>query len=512
MRFARNIILCFLVTFPFWGMSQASPRELSPETRALISAQIEHLKNWYPVKNAEKQTAPPLLHIPASKNDLRDLLRSSQTAFPLVKEDLVLDILDVYVSDYYEDCAYLLSVADLQYTLSSEIFQSENIPSELMYLALVKSGMNPEFTSSAGALGTWQFMYSTGRLYKLRIDEYVDERREISRSSQAAAQMLHDLYRLYKDWSMAITAYSCGPGNVNKAIRKAGTSDFESIYPYLPSPERDLYPSFLAIHLLIQHPTDFGVEPAVINYPTDVDTVYVDEDLHLGQVAEVVGLDENLLCQLNPVYPKHIVPGAKEAALPMCLPLGKAADFLELKDSVYAYKDSLFFNLKPEVVEDESEPVKAEPYRPGNGFVAVDYTIKSGDNMGYISEWFDINMSEIRYWNGIHGNSIRAGQKLIVYVPESKQAYYSAVDKLSFQQKQAREGKLVEAKKKVEPAKEELKPGTYVVYTVKSGDNPWKIAKQYPGVSDQDILRWNSIDPKGLRPGQKLKIKKVSGK
>ncbi|MDA3910022.1 MAG: LysM peptidoglycan-binding domain-containing protein [Bacteroidales bacterium] len=510
MRKLFVIAICIFALFASQGNAQSVPRELSPETRALINAQMHNMKAWYPVQNAEKQIAPPFMQLTPSRADMRAMLQT-QSDFPLEKADLVLDILEFYLFDHQDDCAYLLAMSELHKNVSGAAFEAEKLPRNLMHLVLVSSGMNPEYASPAGALGAWQFMYSTGRLYKLRIDEYVDERREITRSSEAAAKMLSDFYRLYKDWPLAITAYACGPVNVNKALKKVSPErSFDAIYPYLQSPQRDMYLSFLAVNVLISNYKAFGIEPVSIPFPIEADTVFVDEDLHLGQLAAVANMDEALLCQLNPVYPKKIVPGTKALKLPLLVPVGKAADFIRLKDSIYTYNDSAFFNIKPIETEKSEVAENAEPYRPGNGFTAVDYTIKSGDNLGFISEWFDANISEIRYWNGIHGNSIRAGQKLVIYVPESKKSYYTSVDKLSFQQKQAREGKLVEQKKSPEPVKEELKPGEYEIYTVKSGDNPWSIAKKFPGVSDQDILRWNSIDPKGLSIGQKLKIKKLS--
>ncbi|MEA1873270.1 MAG: LysM peptidoglycan-binding domain-containing protein [Bacteroidota bacterium] len=509
----RKLVVIAIFTFALFasqGNAQSVPRELSPETRALINAQMQNMKAWYPVQNAEKQIAPPFMQLPPTRLDMREMLQV-ESEFPIEKTDLVIDILSFYLSDHHDDCVYLLAMSEVQEQVSGATFKAQNLPQNLIHLALVSSGMNPDYASPTGALGAWQFKYSTGRLYKLRIDEYVDERRELSRSSEAAAKMLFDFYRLYQDWPLAITAYACGPVNVNKALKEVSPQrSFDAIYPHLKSPQRDMYLSFLAVNVLISNHKTFGIEPVSISFPIVSDTVFVDEDLHLGQLAAVANIDEALLCQLNPVYPKKIVPGTKSMRLPLLVPVGKAVDFIRLKDSIYAYNDSVFFNLKPVETEKSEVVEKAEPYRPGKGFTAVDYTIKSGDNLGFISEWFDTNNREIRYWNGIRGNSIRAGQKLVIYVPELKKSYYSAVDNLSFHQKQAREGKLVEQKKSSEPVTEELKFGEYEIYTVKSGDNPWSIAKQFPGVSDQDILRWNSINPKGLKIGQKLKIKKLS--
>ncbi len=255
----------------------------------------------------------------------------------------------------------------------------------------------------------------------------------------------------------------------------------------------------------MNNPNLFHLTKEDLSLTNAYDTVWIEEKLHLGQVSEVLKLDQALLCHVNPVYFQNIIPGDK--VLPLLLPAGKSQEFTALKDSIFAYKDSSFFNIKPpEVVADIPKP-----NTPDKNFSPVDYTVKSGDNLGYISIWFDVKISEIRIWNNIRGNAIRAGQKLVVYVPKKQESYYVAVDKLTFKQKQAREGKIVKAETtQPKPQKTEtLKTGEYEIYVVKSGDNPWTIAKKYPGVSNQDILRWNDIKPKNLRPGQKLKIKKV---
>ncbi|MFO7791301.1 MAG: LysM peptidoglycan-binding domain-containing protein, partial [Bacteroidales bacterium] len=180
------------------------------------------------------------------------------------------------------------------------------------------------------------------------------------------------------------------------------------------------------------------------------------------------------------------------------------------EDSMYHYRDSFYFS-RPNP-EDNLANGTQKKNIPGDDFVPVNYTIKSGDNIGFLSEWFDTPASSIRYWNNIRGNFIRAGQTIVVYVPKDKKNHYTALESMSFAEKQAREGEIVSKNSQKQTQKEKLKHGTYILYTVKPGDNPWQIAKKHPGISDQDILRWNNINPQDLKPGQKLKIKKNKGK
>jgi membrane-bound lytic murein transglycosylase D len=273
---------------------------ISIETRALLESQIKALKSYYPIRTAEKLSTSPLNHFPLTDNEIVGMIDGLGEKWPVYNMETVIQYVRFFAYTHSDDTRYLLAMAELQQQLSAEAFHEYDIPDELMYLALVKSGMNPKYVSSSGAQGTWQFMYSTARLYHLRIDNYVDERREIHKSSEAAAWMLKDLYNMYHDWPLAITAFSCGPGNVNKALKNADTiPDLSTAYEFLPSPERDLYTMFIAIQVVINNPVRFGLEPASINAELINDTVQIDEKLHLGQVADVMGIDKELLVKGN---------------------------------------------------------------------------------------------------------------------------------------------------------------------------------------------------------------------
>ena len=511
LRISYPFITAILLSISVFA--QQPPGILSPETRQVYEAQMDAFRTQYPVDILMRGSSVDLPPVNLTHSQMRELIENSDLSWEIIDTDKVLAFLDFYAIEHPDETACMISMAIRQHENTGHIFTEKSLPESLVYLPLVRSGMNPHYASPKGAYGNWQFKYSTARLYHLKVDEYMDERLDDHKSTIAAARLLRDLYRLYDNWPLALAAYNCGPGNVNKARKMADKpSDVADVYHYLPAPEADMYHAFVAMTIIMQQPVRFGIEPVRLQETDVSDTVMVSEKLHLGQVADVLDVDLEDLTQRNPCYTKSVIPADADNKLTLLLPEGKAEAYVTMADSIYHYKDSLYFNLKAPGNENKTASDAPAPRVPGGDYTPVNYTIKSGDNIGFLAEWFDTPATDIRYWNGIRGNMIRAGQSIVVYVPNGKLKYYAAVDKLSFAQKQAREGKIVNSPDSSTPTAEELKPGEYVLYTVKSGDNPWQIAKQYPGVSDQDILRWNGIGPRDLKPGQKLKIKKMQSK
>ncbi|MCG8700456.1 MAG: LysM peptidoglycan-binding domain-containing protein, partial [Bacteroidales bacterium] len=299
-------------------------------------------------------------------------------------------------------------------------------------------------------------------------------------------------------------------GNVNKAIRRAGgKSNYWDIYYYLPRETRGHIPAFIAATYIMNYYEEHNIEPRELkDLPLTCDTIQVNEKLHLEQVSKVLQLPMKQLRDLNPQYRYDIIPASKSKTYALRLPTDHALTFIDSSKAIFAYKDSIYF--KNNTI---TKPVKSyrTPSAPGSNYTKLTYKVKANDNLGFISEWYDVRISDIRYWNNIRGNMIRSGQKLAIYKKKSVASKYSDIDKLSFAQKQARIGKQVKSSSKPKaPPAEPLKEGEYVVYTVKRGDTFWDIAKLY-NVTDTQIMRWNSItNAKSLREGQKLKIKKVN--
>jgi len=251
---------------------------------------------------------------------------------------------------------------------------------------------------------------------------------------------------------------------------------------------------------------EHNIVPKQVELPLKTDTVMIHAKLHLKQVAEVLGIPIKHLRDLNPQYRYDIIPGQiKPYALR--LPDNSALNFIDLQDSIYAYKDSVFFNSN--IVQ---KPVSgySAPQLPGKDYVKLTYTVKSGDAVGLIAEWYNIRSSDLRYWNNIRRNLIRSGQKLSIYKHKKVASKYRDINKLTYSEKQARIGKVIPKTNK-EEIYTNNQTGDFIFYTVRSGDTLWEIAQKYNGVSDTDIMRLNNISNAGkIKPGQKLKIKPKS--
>ncbi|MCF8331066.1 MAG: LysM peptidoglycan-binding domain-containing protein [Bacteroidales bacterium] len=502
-----NIILGFIIFIYGTAFSQADSVHMNSSSEDYFKTQMDSMDNMWAIQQLEAQIKQKAEFKNEEAGRVKATLEFLEKDIPLTYSSLMWDFVRFYVSQQHSQTERLLGLSEKLLSEIDSIFISKGIPAELKYLALVQSAMNPHFVSEKGASGPWQFMYSTGSLYELEIDSYIDQRRDYIKSTIAAAEMLKDLNKIYNNWQLAVIAYNCGPSNLNRAIRRAKThKNINEIYKHLPTPERDFYAAFVAMVFITENAEHLELRPAPVKWPVQTDTVIIDQKLHLGQVAAVLGLNIRLLHDLNPVYRRSVIPASYQK-FTLKLPRGKKSAFKEMKDSIYNHRDTFFFQLKPEPELNSGKKYASyKPRSPSENHTSIYYTIKSGDNLGYISEWFDVSIRDLRYWNNIRGNMIRSGQRLLIYVPKDNADYYRQYDTLSFAEKEKREGKKVETPDK-KPAKP-LKEGEYTIYVVKSGDSAWSIAKKYPGISDQDILRWNNIRASDLRRGQKLKIKK----
>lgn len=432
-------------------------------------------------------------------------LQNIPSIIDLSYNKIVRNYIHVYTRQRRENVGSMIGYADYYFPKIEEIFESYGIPTELKYLAIIESALNPRAVSRVGATGMWQFMYGTARMYDLTVNSYIDDRRDPIKSAHAAALFIKDLYSMFNDWTLVIAAYNCGPGNVNKAIRRSGGKrDFWQIYYRLPRETRGYVPAYIAATYTFNYYKEHGIYPIYPEIPIATDTIMISENLHLKQVSEVLNIPLKALQDLNPQYKQDIIPG-KGTFLSLTIPLDYAGKFIELQDSILAYKDSVFFNADHTIKNPQHSYYI--PQAPTNRDKLI-YTVKSGDNLGFISEWYNVKLSDLRYWNNIHGNMIRVGQKLNVYVPQGTASKYADINTLSFDAKQRRIGKTTTTITEVKPIQTE---GDFIYYKVRSGDTLWEIAKQYPGITETDIMKLNNIiSGKSLKAGQMIKIKPKS--
>ena len=323
--------------------------------------------------------------------------------------DIVRKFIDTYTGRLRSQVSFMLSACNFYMPIFEEALDAYNLPLELKYLPIIESALNPSAVSRAGASGLWQFMLSTGKLYGLESNSLVDERRDPIKATWAAARYLKDMYDIYKDWNLVIAAYNCGPGNINKAIRRAnGKTDYWEIYNYLPRETRGYVPAFIAANYVMTYYCKHNICPMETNIPQATDTVLVSRNLHFQQIADICHVPLDEIKSLNPQYKRDIVPGdSKPRALR--LPTEAISTFLDNQDTIYAHRsDELFKNRR--IVASVNRQSKAS----NNGDLTY-YRIRQGDTLGGIARKFDVSVRQLRRWNNLHNNRIRAGRRLKIY-------------------------------------------------------------------------------------------------
>lgn len=387
---------------------------------------------WMPTDSAWRSPGPEF-----SDSIYIQRLSNIESVIDLSYNEQVKSYIYVYTQKKREKLAVLLGMADYYFPIFEQIFLQYDLPVELKYLAVIESALNPSATSRMGAAGLWQFMYQTGKNYKLEINTDVDQRRDPIQSTYAAAAYLKDLYAMFGDWTLAIAAYNCGPGNVKKAIaRTSGKTGFWDIYYKLPKETRGYVPAFIGATYAMNYYREHGIRPMKLDMSLAVDTVHINKEIHFKQISEVLQIPVELLAVLNPQYKRDLIP-AKTKDYSLVLPVEYIIPFINSEDSIFNYKRNEFFdpskrNQKPSEVASSSSSGSQPP-----GTVKLYYKVKSGDNVTYIADWYDISVSQLKSWNNIgRNNFIKAGQRLVIYVPESKKTKYQSVNSMSFGDKQ----------------------------------------------------------------------------
>lgn len=335
-------------------------------------------------------------------------LQHLRTVVPMTFNSEVRSHIRFYLRVMERRLSLTLMQQEHYFPLFEETLNHYGVPDEIKYLTIVESAMNPQATSRVGAAGLWQFMYSTGKVYDLEVNSLVDERRDPVKSTTAAARYLHDLYDIFGDWTLAIAAYNCGPGNINKAIaRSGGKRDFWQIYPNLPRETRGYVPSLIAVIYVMNHYQDHGLRPEHLEYPVRTDTVMLHSDLLFDYVAEHVGLSLEELRTLNPQYRKSFIP-ASSRPYAITLPSSKLEPFIALQDSLYAAtRDSL-----------ERRPIVVEPHRKSSARSSSGsgryHTVRKGETLSKIAARYGLSVNQLKRLNGLKRDNIRAGQKLKV--------------------------------------------------------------------------------------------------
>ncbi len=372
--------------------------------------------------------------------------------------------INLYATRRRELTERVLGLGQLYFPLFEEQLDKYNLPLELKYLAVIESALNPLARSRVGATGLWQFMYGTGRMYGLQVNTLVDDRSDIYKSTVAACEHFIDLYKIYNDWNLVLSAYNAGPGNVNRAIRRAGgVKDFWRVRPYLPRETQNYVPAFMAVTYVMEHAADHNLYPNPPIYShLDVDTVKVVRQLNLKTVSEFLNIPIDHLRYLNPTYRQNIIPHNADKPNVLRLPRDYTGVFLANADTIYNHRSA---------DQKRQEELAAQIQE------TVVHVVRNGEVLGSIARKYGTSVSEIQRLNNMRNTSIRVGQRLIVSAPARAAVNVAA------------------------------NTNTHVV---KSGETLAAIATRYR-ISTEEIKQWNSLAGNTIHPGQNLVVRRPAG-
>jgi len=451
-----------------------------------------------------------------------------KTPFNLVYNEHVRGFIRVYAVDKRNSTAKILGLSKLYFPLFEEHLDKYNVPLEMKYLAIVESALNPTAVSRAGAKGLWQFMYGTGKMYGLESSSFVEDRYDPYKATLAASRHLRDLYKIYGDWFLALAAYNSGPGNVNKAIRRAGgTKDYWAIWDYLPAETRGYVPAFIAVNYIMNYYREHNIRPVEPGYLyQDIDTLRVSKMLSFEQINETIGVSMQDLEFLNPQYKLGIIPAADYSPNVIRLPRRYVSQFQRREKEIYAYKSKRVLEREQLLARLQSfeaaAPAVVSRTTP-DGQVRKVHFVRAGQDIGMIARFYRCEPSEIIRWNNLKTTVLVPGQQIVVFAgndgAEKTATVLAPVPAPVATQSQApiqipvpvspEPSSLtapVVAKEAPLVRKPERKKEKIEVHRVERGETVASIARQY-GVSVGEIADLNAL--KGnmhIVPGQKLRV------
>ena len=354
----------------------------------------EFFDNYILVDSTAESTTPESVYI--------QRLRALVSPIQLPYNSIVRGYINRYTDSRYGTISRILGMSQYYFPLIEDELLKEELPVELRALPIIESALSTTAVSPMGAVGLWQFMPSTGKSYGLEVNSLVDERRDPYRATQAACRYLKDLFAIYNDWSLAIAAYNCGPGNVNKAIARSGGKNFWEIYDYLPRETRGYVPAFIGASYAYAYHRQHGIEPTEAPIPLSVDTVRINKLMHLGQISSTIDLPIETLRQLNPQYKLDIIP-ATTKPYTLVLPQRYVMQYIAHEPEIQA-KDSMYLKeyINPANID------KKRQERSGSVYV-----VKKGDTLGAIARRYRVTTAQIMRWNKLKSaHKLRIGQRL----------------------------------------------------------------------------------------------------
>lgn len=440
---------------------------------------VDYNDSIYPVKDATTYS----VKYPNSYYESFITELNKQTPLELTYNTYVQGFIDMYIYRKREQVSRMLGLAQIYFPIFEEVMRNNDMPEDIKYLAVIESALNPNAVSRAGAVGMWQFMYGTAKIYGLKVNKEIDERKDIYKSTMAAAAYLKNSYNKYGNWMLALASYNCGPGNVDKAIiRSGGKKDFWAIMNYLPKETRGYVPAFIAAMYVMNYYYNHDLYPV---YPDskfcEIVCVPVTEKICFNKIAEYTNYSVDDLKFLNPGLNSNVVPVWNDEPYALKLP----AEMLPIYD---AMRDSIVMSSK--YVVPTYHHVSA--YGAVSGKAGV-HVVRKGETLGSIAAKYRTSVTNLKRWNNLRSNTIVVGQKLKVYGASTTNATASTTTK-SNSTTSSNSGTSQSS-------------GTVVYYKVKPGDTLYGIARKYKGLTVDEIRANNSPSKTtNLKAGTVLKL------
>lgn len=491
------------------------PESFEADTQKLLEGWF--IKN-YTATDKRYATEPD---VEVSDEEMIKRLSALPTVIEMPYNQIVRSYIDRYTKRGRAQIAAILGLSLYYMPIFEQALEEQGLPLELKYLPVIESGLDPNAVSKHGATGLWQMMLGTAKGLGLEVNSLVDERRDPYVASERAASYLKDLYSAYGDWSLAIAAYNCGPGNVNKAIRRAGGDakdhDFWSIYNYLSPETRGYVPMFIAANYVMKYYPDHNISPVLPVKPLVMDTIQIAERVHFNQISKVLDIPVEELRILNPQFRADVIPGSVESPYTLILPSQQIHAYLMSEDEIRNFEPDKYG--KRETVDPGEVPADAMlavedtsiwPEDQGESDVAlaasqgkpsiIVHKVTAGESLASIAEKYNVTPEEIKRSNNLRRNAVRVGQQLRISTTTPQEVMESTVAVVTG--KPVANKSTSKASSKKEKQKKAAAP---ITHKIRNGESLSTISKKY-GVSIAAIKRANGMKSDALRAGKTLKI------
>lgn len=497
---------------------------IPPESFETKTRELE--ENFF-LKNYTAPASDGSTHHTGNAREYEDLLSRLPVEIEMPYNQVVGNYIEMYLERKRLLVADMLALHNYYGKIFIEELIKEGVPLELQYLPVIESAINPNAVSRAGACGLWQFMPATATGLGMEVNSLVDERRDPRSSSRNAARYLKQLYSIYGDWSLAIAAYNCGPGNVNKALRRAGGGklDFWEIYNHLPKETRGYVPAFIAANYVMNYYDRYGINPTVVKQQLVTDTIQVSDRVHFDQIANVLQIPIEEIRMLNPQFRKDVIPGDNHPYT-LVLPFQQCNSYIVSEEAIHNYNADQYRGrtfVEPGQPRSDRGSSNADmasgqtQNADGNNVIAdsigerveeIVHEVQRGESLRDIAKRYGVSSTDIKRWNNLRRGKVKEGDKLTIKIYHHELAAASTApsgESTVTTRRSSTPDAATHSDKKTK-AKKEDKPRT-TTYTVKSGDTLEKIARRF-GTTVEAIQKANGMSRGTTRIGigQKIKI------